>query len=329
MQVFEQICHYYRLGTMTAPPEVVPGGTMHRTWRVSTETGEFALKRLNKSNHTLLGKQHLSTDQAQHLIDKLLKVGIATHSTIHRKNNVEYDCDGATWAVYRWVEGECLDQSRLSPCHAYKMGELLAKLHQSGVDLRGLEIPKWGGLLATEWTEYSEHATEQKLQWADYICQSLDSLSYWSDQARIANQSLLGQFTVSHRDLNILNVIWTPDGEPVLIDWELGGLIHPHVEVFLTAMNWSYRNDELIEVAFIAVFDGYQFPDSVDVKQIYFAYAGYLLDWLIFNMRRSLVDPQQVEVSHHEICYVLEVLNFLENKGIEYFRGLLNDRSGS
>ena len=108
-----------------------------------------------------------------------------------------------------------------------------------------------------------------------------------------------------------------------MIDWELGGLIHPDIEVFIVAMNWSFTGTQILESAFEAVFSGYQFSKSIDVTPLVRAYQGYLIDWLIFNVRRSLAYPEQQDIALSEINYVMHVLLYLDQCEISTLQRLI------
>lgn len=299
-----ELCTAFNLGTPLTEPKQISGGTLNLLWHIETTKGEYALKRLHQANMQRIGKQYCLVHHAQQLVHAADKVHVKTHFAEQHADGFVLMLD-APWAVYDWVPGECVTQDTINATHATQMGELLAKLHQMELDLPELTPPNWHALHEEEWHDYLRQASNDQHTWAPLVEQHLAQLSDWSAQARAAK---LAHTKISHRDLNIFNIIWTPEGDPTVIDWELAGLIHPDLDLLITAINWSYRDHKIDRALFDAVVMAFNPGDHWQPKALLGAYYGYYLDWMIFNMRRSLAEPEQKQLATSEIEFVIDVL---------------------
>ncbi len=118
--------------------------------------------------------------------------------------------------LFPWVEGCSVDHWDMS--RSYRLGKMLAQMHSNQPkSLVGNLLPK---------IDPSKFDTINALYPLAKIC--YEHFTYRSNE-----------WIVGHRDLHAGNVIWVPNNEPKLIDWESAGQVHPFVELLGLAVNAS------------------------------------------------------------------------------------------
>lgn len=127
--------------------------------------------------------------------------------------------------------------------------------------------------------------------WADSLLAVMDELYDWGRKANAAHQLLSSDMVISHRDLDPKNVLWR-DNQPIVMDWESAGYIHPLVDLAETARYWSEDNQGSLDTDRLKAFlDGYQQIRAITGRGWRTALEnGFLgkLDWLEYNVKRSL-----------------------------------------
>jgi Ser/Thr protein kinase RdoA (MazF antagonist) len=224
--------------------------------------------------------------------------------------------------VCPWVAGTTLLPGSISPEHARQIGALLGQMHALRLPIPGLELPTWRVFRDDDWVLLARRAVEQRVPWAEEVRAALRELRWWSRLARDANPRLWNTLVVSHRDLEPGNVIWRDTQAPAIIDWESAGLINPTLEVVEAALNWSGpRVASPDEATFKALIAGYRRAGGTLQESIHDALAGVLgrwLEWLEFNMRRSL-DGSAASIEEEDLAWseVYGTLRVLQRLGEE------------
>ena len=121
---------------------------------------------------------------------------------------------------------------------------------------------------------------------------------------------------LSHRDMDSKNVLWTrteTGDQPLVIDWEAAGRVHPLQERLETALCWS--DDGRRTCCFDAFMEGYgSLPRDASrlAEQAAAAVVLGRLDWLRYNLLRSLggegADEEARQLGCSEALQVLRSL---------------------
>lgn len=97
------------------------------------------------------------------------------------------------------------------------------------------------------------------LPWAAPLKANLDKLSCYEKQVNAAMAVLSGNIVISHRDLDPKNVMWSSEGQPVIIDWEAAGWVNPAQELMEVALYWSdFESGHIRKADFCAVIHAYR-----------------------------------------------------------------------
>ncbi len=287
-QTMNLICERFTIGQMISEPVRLTGGLMHETWRLQTTTGSYVLKRLNPDI--------MRRPEARNYFK--MSEDVAVQASFHLaalparriKEQAVQTIDGSDYLLFDWINGKALSANQLRSAHARQIGVQLGRLHGLTVATTGFLKPDTSST-SIDWNGHLEEGKRQQAKWLQLFMEEQEHLQRIERLAQKAQKQLPVDWIVSHRDLDPKNVLWTPTG-PVLIDWESAGLIHRAVDVFETACYWSKQeNNTFDHVRFNAFLDGYatnqRLPD-VDWKHVIDSSVQGKLDWLNFNLERSL-----------------------------------------
>ncbi len=298
------------LGIASPIVDIVPlkGGHLHRMYAVLTEDRRYAVKALNPGvmvRPTAMRNFVTSEEIARVASQKIPAVAANRyHGHAVQQYGEQY------YLIYDFINGECLTNEQITPLHAGKLGEILAKLH--GIDFSEVEIAaeKPGDGESRNWREYISPAAA----WYDIFVKNIDRLYDWNRRYFAASAALMKN-AVSHRDLDPKNVMWCGDA-PLLIDWEAAGRVDPRCDLFETAVYFSKQPDGTVNKERFKAFLYAYFKTAgpffqTDWKAI--ADCGFvLLDWLEYSLKRSLgiecADEEEQKLGTEQVWETLNIL---------------------
>ena len=238
------------LGTPLGPMSRVHGGFANRTYRLDTDRGSFAVKRL-----TVLDRRRAyRAEDVFRFEQAAFAAGIPMPEPISAGDHT---------LVHRWVDGEKMPEAPVSPAYAFQVGEILARLHALEVDRpRGLrDVDRPHGLLedppARDWPELADRATATGQPWAGELAAQVETLT--AIAGFVASCERPGPVVLTHRDIHPWNLL-AREGRPVVLDWELSGMLDLSGELGSTALSLAKGPglDDIRPAVFHALVDGYQ-----------------------------------------------------------------------
>lgn len=313
------ICSSFHLGNPVNDIIPVRGGLIHRMWRLDTNNGSYAIKELNAAIMKR-PRIHESYIQSEEIAAALKRRNIPVETALIHNKTPLFETGGAIVMVYPWVEGQTLTLNEVTPKHANKIGRLVAAIQAINITSLDFPIPEIHSISTERWQALIGEARDKKLPWAEDAHKNLPNLIAWTDLSRNAKQHLNKQLIISHRDMDPKNVIWRDATSPVLIDWEGAGLINPTAEIINVAMEWAGMTEVMFRKnIFLAVISGYRENQGLivaaEAQAAFYGLMGGLLDWLEFNMFRSIAssdfnsETKQLGVS--ETAMTLNKLQFI------------------
>ena len=112
---------------------------------------------------------------------------------------------------------------------------------------------------------------------------------------------------ISHRDLDLPNVLWNSENIPVIIDWETSGWVNPTLEVIDTAWNWAGGKDFFDKNKYSIFVNTYEKEGgNLDDYEIAFK-ADYKakLRWFEYNLKRitifDFLDEEEKKLGEKEV----------------------------
>ena len=206
--MLENVAVRFALGRPTAPAEPVTGGLSNELWRLVTERGAYAVKRMVTNAHR---PEFTANVEAAYAVERRAwAAGVAMPEPVPEPatGRALALIDGSLVRVHRWVEGTA---GAGSPAAG---AELLASIHAAGHARRAAPPePAWDG---DRW------GTE------------LGALA-----RRVARAPERVLVVDSHRDLDPKNTLRRADGVLLALDWDAGGPVCAAQEAVAVALDFS------------------------------------------------------------------------------------------
>ncbi len=286
-QFFEAVCRCFDLGTLGATPVTVEGGLSNRLFRVTTNQGEYAVKRMVANAEAPSFKRNVEESFA---VDRLaLAASIAMPGPIPVPGSDEAlgritDRGEPCWVrVHRWVSAKRVKAEEIEPGDLAQVGGILAALHRLPLSSREVPAPHVPSAPERNWrAALSSHAGAPAL---------IDTIEVLEDTVRRGYLTDTSRRVLSHRDLDAKNLLRRADGTLVLIDWDAAGSVNPQWDAIGVALDWSgIWHGAVSREAFEAILDAYTIAGGTLEPVTPASFAGWaegMLHWLWFNLERS------------------------------------------
>ncbi|MGO4236079.1 phosphotransferase family protein [Pseudarthrobacter sp. YAF2] len=206
------------LGAPMGPMIRVLGGFANRMYRLDTDQGSFAIKELNVVDRrwTYRVEDVFRFERAAFAAGIPMPEPIsASHYTL----------------VHRWVEGEKVPEAPVSAAYAFEVGEILARIHALDVAWTNVSIED---PTSQDWSELAARATATGQPWADELASQVETflaIAHFVDTCERP-----GPVVLTHRDIQPWNLL-AREGRPVVLDWELSGVLDLSSELGSTALS--------------------------------------------------------------------------------------------
>ncbi|MEU7875468.1 aminoglycoside phosphotransferase family protein [Dactylosporangium sp. NPDC049140] len=228
------------LGAPIGPMTRVHGGFANRLYRLDTDQGSFAVKEMN-----LLDRRSAYRAEDVFRFERAaFAAGIAMPEPISVSDHT---------LVHRWVEGEKIPEAPVPAAYAFEIGEILARIHALDVEWTddSTEDPA-----SRDWPELAERATATGQPWAAELTAQVETflaIAHFVDTCERP-----GPVVLTHKDIQPWNLL-AHEGRPVVLDWELSGMLDLSGELGSTALSLAKGPgfDDIRPAVFRSVLDGY------------------------------------------------------------------------
>jgi aminoglycoside phosphotransferase (APT) family kinase protein len=229
-----------RLGAPIGPMIRVHGGYANRMYRLDTDQGSFAVKELN----VLDRRWTYRAEDVFRFERTAFAAGIRMPEPISASHHT---------LVHRWVDGEKVPEEPVPVAYAFEVGEILARIHALDVTWTDVSIED---PTPRDWPELAERATATGQPWAGELTSRVDTFRAIADFVDTCERP--GPVVLTHRDIQPWNLL-SRDGRPVVLDWELSGMLDLSGELGSTALSLAKGPgfDDIQPAVFRAVLDGY------------------------------------------------------------------------
>ncbi len=289
----KEVCRYMSLGLSEDPPEPVFGGLIHKMWRANTEKGLFAIKELssliNFDDHTRRALQGTQGRVAR----SFKKAGIPAIAALSQDGHSLIELQSGRYLCYPWINGKTLTIKDVKESHLIKMAAVLAKIHQISLGLFGRQKPKYDVMSNSDLVSLFEATSATILPYAAALKAHKEILLKINDHYTESIAVLQKTGVMSHSDLDPKNVLWDAAGNPHLIDWEAVRPMNTTHDVVSLALDWSGLAVCSINLwAFERILETYKASggnfDTELLEHALFAVMGNSINWLAFNIKRSI-----------------------------------------
>ncbi|MFG1909747.1 phosphotransferase family protein [Kribbella sp. NPDC048928] len=229
-----------QFGTPVRPMTRVDGGFANRMYRLDTDQGSFAVKELNRVDRRW----------PYHVEDVFRFERAAFAAGVPMPEPIAADPD---LLVHRWVAGEKVPEAPVSAAYAFEIGEILARIHALDVSWSHGAIAE---PVARDWPDLAERAAATGQPWADELAARVEV--FLAIAQFVSDCDRPGPVVLTHKDIQPWNLL-ARDGRPVVLDWELSGLLDLSGELGSTALSLAKGPglDDIDASIFRSVLDGY------------------------------------------------------------------------
>ena len=228
------------LGVPVGPVVRVHGGARNRVHRLDTDQGSFAVKELDVDDRHRPSR----VEDVLRFERAAFAAGVPMPEPVWEGDNT---------VVHRWVEGEKVPEAPVPPAFAFEVGQILARIHALGVapTQEPAEEPA-----ARDWPELARRAALTGQPWADDLAARVDTFGAIAHHVDTCARP--GPVVLTHRDIQPWNLL-AREGRPVVLDWELSGMLDLAGELGSTALGLAKGPgfDHIEPSVFRTVLDGY------------------------------------------------------------------------
>lgn len=310
--IIEKLVKRCNLGEIIENPIRVSGGLLNRMYKVKTTIDTYAIKLLNPevmkrenaiSNHIFAEKvSNIAKDN-----------GVSCLPAKVIDNEVLQKIENYYFLVFNWFDGYSIKDEELTLDKCKKVAKELSKLHKIDYAELKEKCKAYYDTNEIDWIFYLKKIDNNKIK--KLLTENIEKFRKLDKEA-IKNLEIISKnMLISHRDLDLPNILWNKDGEPVLIDWESSGLINPSMEVIDTAWNWSGGQKYFDKNKFKVFVNTYKENggDLSDFGEALKADYKAKFGWLEYNLKRvtgiECIDDEERMLGEKEVIRSIDEIN--------------------
>lgn len=315
------------LGIIEQEVKRVTGGLLNRMYKVVTSNGIYAVKHLNpevmkRSNAV---DNHIFAEKIANIAKinnvQCISANIYNGYALQKFNNNYF-------LIFDWFEGKAIVDEEITLDKVKKVAKQLAVLHQINFnDVSNIsDLRK--SVVEVDWDYYLKKIDDIEIK--ELLEKNINYLTELDKKSTKASLKISNNKVISHRDLDLANILWDNKENPVLIDWESAGLVNPCEELLETAWDWSGGQDYFDKEKFDCFIITYKHNcgDISDLEDAIFANFKNKSGWLEYNMKRvckiECLDEEEQKLGKKEVIRVInEIVKFyeiMENIRIEDYK---------
>ena len=325
--ILHELISKLNLGIIEQEITRVSGGLLNRMYKVITSTGTYAVKHLNPevmkrpnaiNNHTFAERiANIAKTNNIQCISAYIYNGVALQ-----------ELDNNYFFVFDWFDGRAIKDEEITLDKVKKVAKQLASLHQINFNdiLNNSNLGK--NIIEVDWNYYFQKIDDVEIK--SLLSKNFDYLEALDKKSTKASLKISNNKVISHRDLDLPNILWDKEENPVIIDWESSGLVNPCEELLETAWDWSGGQDYFDKEKFDCFLLTYKLHGGNidDLKDAILANFKNKSGWLEYNMKRvceiECLDEEEKQLGKKEIIRVInEIIKFyeiMENIKIEDYK---------
>ena len=169
---FQDLLNKYDLGDLLDTPILLPGGLLHESYKLSTSTGNYAVKLINPS---VLKEEYAlkEFEKESRMEDMLSKAGVNAVYPIAYDGNKMLEVNGRYFYLAAGFDGMPLSIDVVTEYHCQAVAEQLARIHN--IEVR--ETEKSSAVLDIDFDRYLERCQKASLPFAELLNENLELAS--------------------------------------------------------------------------------------------------------------------------------------------------------
>lgn len=313
-QTLYKLIKQLNLGIIEQEITRVSGGLLNRMYKVITSTGTYAVKHLNpevmKRPNAI--NNHIFAEKVANYA-KINNVQCIP-ANIYNNHSLQ-EIDNNYFFIFNWFEGKSIKEKDITLDKVNKVSKELAKLHKINFSNITNTSDLGKNINEVNWNYYLEKITDIEIK--KLLEKNINYLKELDKKSTKASLKISNNKIISHRDLDLPNILWDNNENPVLIDWESSGLINPCEELLETAWDWSGGQEYFDKKKFDCFITTYKLSGGNidDLKDAAWANFKNKSGWLEYNLKRvckiECVDEEEQKLGKKEVIRVInEIITF-------------------
>ena len=303
-KIIEELILACNLGVINEEPKKVEGGLLNKMFKVSTTTGNYAIKLLNPEVMSREnGKKNIELTEKISNIAKLN--GIKCIPAHEINGQLIHTIKNYNFLIFDWFEGKPISDEQLTIEKCNKIAKELALLHRIDFNEVRNECTKYYELDEINFDFYIPKVTNKEI--ITLLNDVRDKFTQLDKESIKCMKMIKDKLVISHRDLDLPNVLWDINEEPVIIDWETSGLVNPTLEVIDTAWNWAGGKDYFDKNKYQNFLETYvkEGGNLEDYEIAFKADFKAKLSWFEYNLKRitifDFLDEEEKALGEKEV----------------------------
>lgn len=209
----------------------IPEGSINTNHRVLTPQGRFFVR-----HTTVRSAEDLRFEAA--LLAHLTESHFPSPTLLQTKQGRPYlELEGGRVSVFKWLVGEELSRSRLTPELLERLGQELGKMHRITQSFGGSRDNPYGSGLVRGWLADLRHNRDEEVA---SIAEELEE--HLEHAERVRGQGLEPRGVI-HADLFMDNVKWLAERVGAFFDFEMACRDAYGLDVAITLNAWCFENN--------------------------------------------------------------------------------------
>ncbi len=292
------------LGEIIEAPKRIEGGLLNKIFKISTTKGNYALKLLNPEVISRKdGKKNIIFTEKVSNIAKLK--GIKCISAHEINGELIHSIENKHFLIFDWFEGKPITEEELTLEKCNKIAKELALLHRINFNEIKNDCDIYYELDEINFDFYLSKINNKEIK--KLLNEVKDRFSELDKESIKNMEYIKNNLVISHRDLDLPNILWDKNDEPVIIDWETSGLVNPKLEVIDTAWNWAGGKDFFDKNKYKSFLDTYvqEGGKLEDYDKAFKADFKAKLRWFEYNLKRitmfDFLDDEEKKLGEKEV----------------------------
>ena len=292
------------LGTILEEPKRIEGGLLNKMFKISTTKGNYALKLLNPEVMSRKdGKKNIIFTEKVSNIAK--SKGIKCISAYEINGELIHSIGDKNFLIFDWFEGKPITEEELTLEKCNIIAKELSLLHRIDFSSIKNECNIYYELDEINFDFYLSKLKNEKIK--KLLNDVKNRFSELDKESIINMEYIKNNLVISHRDLDLPNILWDKNNEPVIIDWETSGLVNPTLEVIDTAWNWAGGKDYFDKNKYRSFLDNYikEGGKLDDYEKAFKADFKAKLRWFEYNLKRitifDFLDEEEQKLGEKEV----------------------------
>ena len=307
------------LGNIIDNPVRVMGGLLNRMYKVNTTSGIYAIKHLNPEvmKRENARKNHILAEKIAN-IAKENNINCLPAKIINGTVLQEIDCN--YFFIFDWFHGKAVKENGITLEHIQKVATLLAKLHNTNFEEVRNECNLGTENLEIDWDFYISKLENKEIK--ELLIKNKEYLIKLDKISTAARKEISNNLVISHRDLDLPNILWDNYNNPMIIDWESSGVVNPCEELIETAWDWSGGQEYFDKEKFCLFINTYKESGGnlADFDKAIYSNFKNKSGWLEYNLKRvcklECIDEEEQKLGEKEVIRVInEIIMFYDVVG--------------